>query len=74
MEQVVTGDPTNYEVHFLNSDNPRHGFTVMSVNPSTYYEFRTFTGFGETYTIVRVDPPPYNPSRAFPVSAQATCD
>jgi hypothetical protein len=74
MAQVVTGDSANYEVHFLHSDNPRHGVTVMSVNPHTYYEFRTPIGFLETHTIVGVDPPPSNPSRPFPVSAQATCD
>lgn len=73
MEQVVTGNAANYEVHFINSDDPCHNFTVMSVDPPTYYEFRTPIGFRETHTIVRVDPSPSNPSR-FPVSAQATCD
>jgi len=52
MEQVITGDSASYEVHFLNSYDPRHGFTVMSVNPDTYYEFRTPVGFLETHTIV----------------------
>jgi hypothetical protein len=56
MEPVVTGDFANYEVHFLNSDDPRHGFTVMSMNPPTYYEFQTPIGFRETHTMVRVAP------------------
>ena len=57
MAQVVAGDPVNLEVHFLHSDNPRHGFQVMSVNPLTYYDFQTPIGFRETHTIVRADPP-----------------
>ena len=55
MAQVVAGDPVNLEVHFLHSDNPRHGFQVMSVNPLTYYDFQTPIGFRETHTIVRAD-------------------
>lgn len=58
MEPVAAGDLANYEVHFLNSDDPRHGFTVMSMNPLTHYEFQTPIGFRETHTIVRVDPHP----------------
>lgn len=65
MEQVATVDSANFEVHFLNSDDPRHGFTVMSVIPDTYYDFQTPIGFRETHTIVRVDPPPFNLSVAF---------
>lgn len=61
MEQVVNGDPANFEVHFLHSDDPRHAFTVMSANPPTYYEFRTPIGFRETHTIVRVDSHPLTP-------------
>ena len=57
MAQVIAGDPVNLEVHFLHSDNPRHGFSVMSVNPLTYYDFQTPIGFRETHTIVRTDPP-----------------
>jgi len=72
MEQVVNGDSVNYEVHFLNSGDPRHGFTVMSMNPPTYYDFRTPDGFLGTHTIVRDDPPPSNHPRPFPVSSQAT--
>jgi len=58
MEQVLTGDQANYnyEVHFLHSHDPRHGFTVLSVHPDTYLEFRTPIGFLGTHTIVRVDP------------------
>jgi hypothetical protein len=56
MEPVVAGDFANYEVHFLNSDDPRHGLTVMSMNPPTYYEFQTPIGLLETHTLVRVDP------------------
>ncbi|KAH9999054.1 hypothetical protein BJV77DRAFT_1127540 [Russula vinacea] len=52
---VVAGDPVNLEVHFLHSDNPRHGFQVMSVNPLTYYDFQTPIGFRETHTIVTND-------------------
>ena len=74
MEQVVTGDSAFNEVHFLHSDDPRHDFTVMSMNPPTYYEFRTFISLGATHTTVRVDLSPSNPSRPFPVSAQATCN
>jgi hypothetical protein len=55
-EQVVPGYEFSYLVHFLHSDDPRHGFTVMSMNPNTYFEFRTPIGFLETHTIVRVDP------------------
>ncbi len=58
MAQVDDGGTVNHEVHFLNSDNPRHGLVVMSMNPPTYYEFRTFNGLGQTHTTVRVDPPP----------------
>lgn len=65
MEQVVSGDSANYEVHFLNSDDPRHGLTIMSVEPDTYYEFRTPIGFRETHTIVRVDLPPSPPLSCF---------
>lgn len=62
MEQVIPGYEC-YDVHFLHSDDPRHGFTVMSVNPDTYFEFRTPIGFLETHTIVRVasDPHPLIP-------------
>lgn len=67
MEQVNNVDSANFEVHFLNSDDPRHGFTVMSVIPDTYYDFRTLTSIRETHTMVRVDPPPFNPSRRFPL-------
>jgi hypothetical protein len=82
MEQVVTGDSANYEAQFVNSDDPRHDFFVVSLNPSTYYEFRTPIGFRETHTVVRVDLPPSTsplpspplPSRSFPVSSQETCD
>jgi hypothetical protein len=74
MEQVVTGNSANYEVHFLNSDDPRHDFTVMSTNPPTYYDFRTPIGYRETHTIVRVDSSPPNPCRLFTVSAQVTCN
>ena len=56
MEQDhVAGDPVNYEVHFMHSDNPRHGFRVMSMNPLTFYDFQTPVGFLETHTIVRGD-------------------
>jgi len=74
MEQVVTGNSANYEVHFLDSDDPIHDLTIMSVNPPTYYGFRTPIGYRDIHTIVRVDPPPSDPSRPLPVSAQATCD
>jgi hypothetical protein len=70
MEQVFTG---SYDVHFLNSDDPRHGVIVMSVNPHIYYDFRTPIGFLGTHTIVRVDPSPSNPP-PFPTFVQATCD
>ena len=74
MQQVLSGDEAYYEVHFLHSDDPRHGFTVMSVNPDTYYEFRTPIGFLETHTMVRVDPPPSSPSSPFlfPLKRPAT--
>jgi len=52
MAQNVAGDPFNYEVHFMDSDNPRHGFHVMGLDPLMYYEFRTPVGFLETHTIV----------------------
>jgi hypothetical protein len=55
MAQDVAGDPVNYEVHFMHSDNPRHGFCVMSMNPLTFYDFQTPVGFLETHTIVRAD-------------------
>ena len=73
-EQVVPGYEFSYDVHFLHSDDPRHGFTVMSMNPETYFEFRTPIGFLETHTIVRVDLPPSNPSRPFlfPLKRPAT--
>jgi hypothetical protein len=58
MAQVGTGDPDYYEVHFLNSENPRDGFCVMSMTPPTYYDFRTIIGFGGgTHTNVRAVPP-----------------
>ncbi|KAF8479082.1 hypothetical protein DFH94DRAFT_39379 [Russula ochroleuca] len=55
MTQVIAGDPVNLAVHFLHSDNPRHGFCVMSTNPLTYYDFQTPIGFLETHTIVTDD-------------------
>ncbi len=58
MAQVVTDDSFDYEVHFMNSDDPRHGFTVISMDPVTHYEFETPIGFLEPHTIVRVDPLP----------------
>jgi len=55
MEQVVASEFANYEVHFLFSDDPRHGFTVMSVNPPTFYEFQTPIGLRDTHTMVTGD-------------------
>jgi hypothetical protein len=53
MEHLVDGVPANFEVHFLHSDHPRHGFRVMSTDPLVYYEFATPVGFLSTHTIVR---------------------
>jgi len=53
MERVINGSPANFEVHFLDSDNPRDGFRIMSMNPPVFYEFRTPIGFLSTHTIVR---------------------
>jgi hypothetical protein len=47
------GIPANFEVHFLHSDHPRHGFRVMSMDPFVFYEFMTPVGFLSTHTIVR---------------------
>jgi hypothetical protein len=58
MAQDVAGDPVNYEVHFMHSDNPRHGFRVMGTDPLTFYDFQTPIGFLETHTIVRADSSP----------------
>ena len=49
--------PANFEVHFLHSDDPRHGFRVMSMDPFVFYEFTTPVGFLSTYTIVRAAGP-----------------
>ncbi|KAH9977288.1 hypothetical protein BGW80DRAFT_844682 [Lactifluus volemus] len=46
------GIPANFEVHFLHSDHPRHGFRVMSMDPFVFYEFITPVGFLSTHTIV----------------------
>ena len=55
MPHLVDGEPANFEVHFLYSDNPRDGFCVMGVDPLVHYEFRTPLGFLSTYTIVRCE-------------------
>ncbi|KAI9511319.1 hypothetical protein F5148DRAFT_356561 [Russula earlei] len=52
MAHLIEGEPANFEVHFLHSADPRHGFCVMSTNPLVYYEFRTPVGFLSTHTIV----------------------
>jgi hypothetical protein len=52
MAYVIDGSPANFEVHFLDSDNPRDGFRIMSMNPPIFYEFRTPIGFLSTHTIV----------------------
>jgi hypothetical protein len=43
----------NFEVHFLQSDDPRHDLRIMSTDPLVYYEFNTPVGFLSTHTIVR---------------------
>ena len=45
MAHVVDGDPANFEDHFLHSDDPRDGFSVMNTNPLICYESRTPIGF-----------------------------
>lgn len=52
MAHLIDGEPANFEAHFLYSDNPRHGFCVMSVKPLVHYEFRTPAGFLNTHTVV----------------------
>ena len=62
----------NFEVHFLQSDDPRHDLRIMSTDPLVYYEFNTPVGFLSTHTIVRAaglaQPSPPSPS----FSAQLT--
>ncbi|KAI0253856.1 hypothetical protein BJV78DRAFT_1152686 [Lactifluus subvellereus] len=52
MERMIDGIPANFEVHFLDSDNPRHGFRIMGMDPLVYYQFQTPVGFLSTHTIV----------------------
>lgn len=69
MAQDVVSDPVNYEVHFMNSNNPRHGFRIMGTEPfTTFYEFQTPIGFLETHTIVRAD------FSFLPFPLKTTCD
>lgn len=49
----TTGTPSNLEVHFLHSDDPRDGFHVMSTNPLVFFSFQTPMGLLSTYTLVR---------------------
>ncbi|KAI0303488.1 hypothetical protein B0F90DRAFT_1378643 [Multifurca ochricompacta] len=52
MVHPIDGVPANFEVHFLHSDDPRHGFCVMSTDPLVYYSFETPIGFLTTHTMV----------------------
>ena len=49
----TSGTPSNLEVHFLHSDDPRDGFHVMSTNPLVFFSFQTPIGLLTTHTLVR---------------------
>jgi len=55
MAHVIDGNTTNFEVHFLHSGHPRHGFCIMSMDPVVYYEFQTPIGLLSTHTLVRAN-------------------
>lgn len=48
----TAGTPSNLEVHFLHSDDPRDGFHVMSTNPLVFFSFQTPMGLLSTHTLV----------------------
>ncbi|KAI0259942.1 hypothetical protein BC834DRAFT_590358 [Gloeopeniophorella convolvens] len=59
MAQSIVDPPLNFEVHFLDSEDPRHGCRVMSTAPFVFYTFDTPIGFLDTHTtisgMIRVD-------------------